>query len=49
MDEHQQSLGLEESRKMVDRIFNEGDILIPLHARKDFKMVYQDEFGKQFY
>ena len=34
---------------MVDKIFNEGDILIPLHARKDFKMVYQDDYGKQFY
>ncbi len=47
MEENQQSLGQEESRRMmVDKIFNEGDILIPLHARKDFKMIYEDAHGK---
>ena len=40
---------LEESRRFVDKIFTEGDILIPLHARKDFKMIYLDNEGKQIY
>ncbi len=33
---------LEESKRMVDKIFSEGDLLIPLAARKDFKMIFQD-------
>ncbi len=39
---------LEESKRMVDKIFQEGDIVIPLAARKDFKMIFQDQFGKEY-
>ena len=34
---------------MVNKIFNEGDVMIPLHSRKDFKMVCEDPYGKQYY
>lgn len=38
-----------ESRRVLDKIFTEGDILIPLHARKDFKMIYEDKFGALYH
>lgn len=34
---------------MIDKIFTEGDMLIPLTARKDFKMIYVDHSGKEYY
>jgi hypothetical protein len=34
---------------VIDEIFTEGDIVVPLHARRDFKMIYQDQYGKQYY
>ena len=42
-------MALEESKRVIDKIFAEGDILIPLHARNDFKMIYMDHFGKEYY
>ena len=44
---HKQNL--EESRRVIDKIFTEGDILIPLHERKNFKMIYLDNYGKTYY
>lgn len=39
----------EDSRKVLDKIFNEGEVIIPLQARKDFKTIYVDERGSQYY
>jgi hypothetical protein len=39
---------MDESKRMVDKIFMEGDILIPLASRKEFKMIFTDCYGKEY-
>ena len=33
---------------MIDKIFEEGDLVIPLAQRKDFKMIYHDHKGNEY-
>lgn len=39
---------MEESRRVLDKIFTENEVLVPMNQRKKYKMVYQDKFGKQY-
>ncbi|CDW86501.1 UNKNOWN [Stylonychia lemnae] len=47
-NENQQSIGLEDSRRIIDKILNEENINVPQEFRKQFKMIYKDLSGNKY-